>query len=57
MRYAVVPLVSGACDFCARRRFDAADAAVALGVDLLGGQDQHHNLAGLLTDSWVATTF
>jgi len=57
MRYADVPLGSGACDFCARGRFDAADIATALGVDLLGGQDQHHSLAGLLTDSWAATTF
>lgn len=53
----VLPMVAGACDFCARRRFDAADAAGKLGVELLGGTDRHHSLATLLIDSWVVTTF
>lgn len=51
------PLISGACDFCARRRFDAADAAAALGVDFLGGEDHHHSLASLLLDDVTVTTF
>lgn len=53
----VLPLVAGACDFCARRRFDAADAADSLGISLLGGEDHHHSLAGLPVDSWQITTF
>jgi hypothetical protein len=53
----VLPLVAGACDFCARRRFDAAAAADSLGINLLGGEDRHHSLAGLLMDSWLVTTF
>lgn len=53
----VLPLVAGACDFCARSRFDAADAAELLGISLLGGEAHHHSLAGLLVDSWLVTTF
>jgi predicted peroxiredoxin len=53
----VKPLVRGACDFCARRRFNAADAANSLDIDLIGGVDQHHSLADLIAESWVVTTF
>ena len=54
---AVLPLVGGACDFCARNRFDAADAARSLGVDLIGGEGRHHDLAELLGNGWTVTTF
>ena len=51
------PLIAGACDFCARIRFDAADAAEAFGVPFLGGEDKHHSLAGLLQAGSTVTTF
>ncbi|MDJ0961639.1 MAG: hypothetical protein QNJ88_13355 [Acidimicrobiia bacterium] len=51
------PLIAGACDFCARRRFGAAEAAIALDVEFLGGTDQHHSLATSLLDDAVVTTF
>ena len=53
----VLPSVAGACDFCARRRFDSAAAAAELGVDVVGGEDRHHDLAELLIDGWQVTTF
>lgn len=53
----ILPLVAGACDFCARRRFDAAAAAEHWGIKLVGGKDRHHSMAKLLSDSWVVTTF
>ena len=46
------PLISGACDFCTRRRFDAAGAAEALGVAIVGGHDAHHSLAPLALDHY-----
>ena len=51
------PLIAGACDFCARKRFDAAGASVALGVDFVGGADQHHSLAPLLLEDVTVSTF
>jgi len=51
------PLIAGACDFCARRRFDAGSAADALGTGFLGGTDQHHSLAPLLLDGVSVLTF
>lgn len=54
---AVINQVRGACDFCARRRFNAADAANSLDIDLIGDVDQHHSLADLIAESWVVTTF
>lgn len=51
------PLIAGACDFCARRRFGAADAAAALEIGLVGGEDQHHSLAPLLLADYQVHTF
>ena len=51
------PLIAGACDFCTRRRFDAAAAAEAFGVPMLGGEDKHHSLAPLLAAGTTVTTF
>ncbi len=54
---AIRPLIAGACDFCARRRFDAADAAAALNVPIIGGEDQHHSLARLVLAGTAVHTF
>ena len=51
------PLIAGACDFCARRRFGAGDAAAALDVKFLGGTDQHHSLAASLLGEMNVITF
>jgi hypothetical protein len=51
------PLITGACDFCTRRRFEASEAAEAFDVPLLGGEDQHHSLASLLMAGATVTTF
>ena len=51
------PLIAGACDFCARKRFDAAGASVAHGVDFVGGAGQHHSLAPLLLEDVTVSTF
>jgi len=39
------------------KRFDAAGASVALGVDFVGGADQHHSLAPLLLGDVTVSTF
>ena len=54
---AVRPLIAGACDFCTRRRFDAVEGAEALGVAIVGGEDQHHSLAPLLAAGYELHTF
>ena len=53
----ILPLVAGACDFCSQSRFDSATAAADLGVELVGGQGQHHDLAELLAAGWQVVTF
>jgi len=51
------PLITGACDFCTRRRFEASPAADEFEVPMLGGEDQHHSLAELLMAGKTVTTF
>ena len=51
------PLIRGTCDFCTRRRFDAAEAAAALDVAIVGGEDQHHSLASLILNGCQIHTF
>ncbi len=53
----VRPLIKGACDFCARKRFDSASAAEALGVPMVGGEDEHHSLAQLILEGFQVHIF
>lgn len=53
----VIPLIQGACDFCARVRFDATADADAFGIELLGGEGNHHSLAYLVQDGYEVLTF
>lgn len=50
-------LVGGACDFCASRRFAAAESADRLGVPLAGGDGEHHTVAALVRDGWQVISF
>ena len=50
-------LIGGACDFCASRRFGAAESAGRLGVPLVGGDGEHHTVAALVRDDWQVLTF
>ena len=47
----------GACDFCTRTRFGAAQAAERLGVPIVGGDGQHHTVAALACDGYQILTF
>lgn len=51
------PLIEGACDFCTRKRFDAASAAGVLGIPVVGGEDHHHSLASLILEGYQVHTF
>ena len=53
----VRPLIAGACDFCTRQRFEAEPAAAALGIEMVGGEDQHHSLADLVLRGYEVHTF
>jgi hypothetical protein len=53
----VRPLIAGACDFCARGRFDATDAVGAFGIEFLGGDGRHHSLAEVLLNGATVVTF
>jgi len=50
-------MIGGACDFCAAKRFDAADAAKSFGVPLLGGDGEHHTVAQLVADGYRPIVF
>lgn len=50
-------LIGGACDFCASKRFAAAESAGRLGVPLVGGDGEHHTVAALVRDGWQVITF
>lgn len=54
---AVLPNIAGACDFCARTRFGAAQAAEHLGVPMVGGDGQHHTVAALAADGYQVFIF
>jgi len=49
--------IAGACDFCARTRFGAAEAAENLGVPIVGGDGRHHTVAELAADGYQVLTF
>jgi len=49
--------IAGACDFCARTRFGAAEAAEKLGVPIVGGDGGHHTVATLASDGYQVLTF
>jgi hypothetical protein len=49
--------IAGACDFCARTRFGAAEAAERLGVPIVGGDGRHHTVAALAADGYQVLTF
>ena len=49
--------IAGACDFCARTRFGAAEAAEKLGVPIVGGDGRHHTVAALTADGYQVLTF
>ena len=49
--------IAGACDFCARTRFGAAEAAENLGVPIVGGDGRHHTVAALTADGYQVLTF
>ena len=51
------PSFAGACDFCARVRFEATEGTAAYEMPLLGGEGKHHSLAGLLQQGATVTTF
>jgi len=53
----IQPYIAGTCDFCTRVRFDAVEGARAFGVDVVGGEDQHHSLAGLTLSGYQVQTF
>jgi len=50
-------MIAGACNFCAAKRFGAAEAAAGLGVPLLGGEGEHHTVAHLVADGYHPTVF
>jgi hypothetical protein len=50
-------VIGGACDFCVRRRFGAAESAERLGVPVVGGEGEHHTIAALVRDGWRVVTF
>lgn len=54
---AVRASIAGACDFCARTRFGAAQAAERLGVPIVGGDGQHHTVAALAADGYQVFIF
>jgi hypothetical protein len=45
-------VIAGGCDFCVSKRFGAADGANKLGIELLGGDVDHHSAAALLADGY-----
>lgn len=49
--------IGGACDFCTRTRFGAAESTERLGVPVVGGDGQHHTVAALVRDGWQVFTF
>ena len=49
--------IGGACDFCTRTRFGAAEAAQQLGVPIVGGDGRHHTAAALTTDGYQVLIF
>jgi hypothetical protein len=49
--------IGGACDFCAATRFQVDGAAANLGVSLLGGSGEHHDIGELVADGWTVVTF
>jgi hypothetical protein len=49
--------IAGACDFCARTRFGAAEAAERLGVPIVGGDGRHHTVAALAADGYQVLIF
>jgi len=49
--------IAGACDFCTRTRFGAAQAAEQLGVPIVGGDGQHHTVAALASNGYQVFTF
>ena len=49
--------IAGACDFCARTRFGAAEAAEEQRVPLVGGNGRHHTVAALAADGYQILTF
>jgi hypothetical protein len=54
---AVRASIAGACDFCTRTRFGAAQAAERLGVPIVGGDGQHHTVAALAVDGYQVIIF
>lgn len=53
----VSDLIAGTCDFCTTRRFDAREGAEQLGVDVVGGDGQHHTVADLAAAGYTVMTF
>ncbi|HKE98162.1 MAG TPA: DsrE family protein [Actinomycetes bacterium] len=49
--------IGGACEFCAVQRFGAADGAKRLGVEVVGGPEEHHTVAPLLAEGYQVVTF
>lgn len=49
--------IGGACDFCTRTRFGAAEAAQQLGVPIVGGDGRHHTAAALTADGYQVLIF
>lgn len=50
-------MIGGACNFCAAKRFGAAEAAENLGVPLLGADGDHHTAAQLVANGFRPIVF
>jgi hypothetical protein len=49
--------IGGACEFCAVKRFDVESSAVALGVPVVGGANEHHTVAHLIADGYEVVMY
>ena len=49
--------ILGACNFCATGRFDAGEAAQALGIGLVGADGEHYSLGNLIAEGYQAISF
>jgi hypothetical protein len=49
--------VAAGCEFCVAKRFGAADGASKLGINLVGGPEDHHSAAAELIEGDQLHTF
>jgi hypothetical protein len=49
--------IAAGCQFCATNRFGASDSAERLDIDLVGGLQEHHSVAGLIGEGAQVHTF